>query len=759
MFRLIFTGILLWASCAFSTAKDSKNLSSLEFTRLIKKLNISSQYSIGSIRLSPSQPKQGDKVTVFIELSTEFEGNKTVRSVVALKVNGADVKVSSRSERLWISSPITFHSTGPQSIEIQAFVEDANVSNQLHQALMVLNREIDQLSNEILRELDPIRRAQLEATLDQKNTQKIDFENTLNSLKRAVATKTEVVSVTPASGTIYPTINSLEPNYGSISGGYQVKAVGENLSNVQSLKIGGVTLNSSQLSISNSDITFNVPPMSVGMHDIAVTRMIDGLEATTELKNAFFALDGNISGPSNSHPVAFAGFPQHTQSGVSTSLDGSRSYDDGGQSLTYSWSVVSKPEGATVLDGILSDPTVINPSFLAHTAGSYVLALVVSNGALESVPSLTVITVGELEAVTVIPQSIAGTAVDGSFYVGMFRVCNNLNSEASYQIMGSGYSLLMGAKAGTLIARSCLNFQFSVIYSGNGELKIDIPVILKGVSNSRKIIQVSITPASPSSLSFFGKFNSLQWSGEQNIDEIAAVSPVGLYGTHDSVSTTVFEIRNRSNTSYTITNPPLITHMGGATGIFSASLPPGGLSICAGCVSQISINVMPGNFNGADTAQGIFEWDAIPGEAPKVFIVKAAKLPAPASIIYELNFGDVEANRYVPTLHPNILNDFFQNLPAYSLFKVTGIAEGLSGKFDWFHLPFAPLMLGSTDYIQPTMSISVDLNPTSTLGIIQDEVSIDIEGYTTPLKYILKANIIPQTLLHRKQTSSSGSAK
>ncbi|MCG8671316.1 MAG: PKD domain-containing protein [Pseudomonadales bacterium] len=78
----------------------------------------------------------------------------------------------------------------------------------------------------------------------------------------------------------------------------------------------------------------------------------------------------------NQKPTANAG-PDQNVSDASVQLDGSSSSDPDDDSLTYAWSLVSRPSGSTAT---LSNSTVVNPSFTADVEGSYVWSLVVDDG-------------------------------------------------------------------------------------------------------------------------------------------------------------------------------------------------------------------------------------------------------------------------------------------------------------------------------------------------------------------------------------------
>jgi RHS repeat-associated protein len=86
--------------------------------------------------------------------------------------------------------------------------------------------------------------------------------------------------------------------------------------------------------------------------------------------------------------VANAGADQSAAVGGLVSLDGSASSDIDGDALTYAWAIVARPATSTAT---LSDPAAVSPSFTIDAAGTYVVQLIVNDGAVNSAPDAVTI--------------------------------------------------------------------------------------------------------------------------------------------------------------------------------------------------------------------------------------------------------------------------------------------------------------------------------------------------------------------------------
>jgi hypothetical protein len=88
-------------------------------------------------------------------------------------------------------------------------------------------------------------------------------------------------------------------------------------------------------------------------------------------------------------PTASAGAEITVLAGSMVSLDGRASSDPNGSSLTYMWSMASKPAGS---GAVLTAADTAQPTFIADIAGTYQLQLVVTNGFVPSAAANVLVT-------------------------------------------------------------------------------------------------------------------------------------------------------------------------------------------------------------------------------------------------------------------------------------------------------------------------------------------------------------------------------
>ncbi len=176
----------------------------------------------------------------------------------------------------------------------------------------------------------------------------------------------------------------------------------------------------------------------------------------------------------NQPPVSNAGADKSVRVSETVQLDGSGSSDANGDSLTYNWSFVSKPNGS---DATLSSTGIVNPSFEVDLAGNYTVQLIVNDGTVNSAP----------DTVTISTENSAPVADAGADQAVLVNDTVQLNGGGSSDVDGDSvifnWSLVSrpdGSDA-TLSSTGIVNPSFEVDLAGNYTVQL---IVNDGTVNS-----------------------------------------------------------------------------------------------------------------------------------------------------------------------------------------------------------------------------------------------------------------------------------
>jgi len=140
------------------------------------------------------------------------------------------------------------------------------------------------------------------------------------------------------------------------------------------------------------------PNSTVAERIQAITSSVDHLDSLNgkvatggriNAKSALEAIGSGEDGDQNYAPTANAGADQQVDQGTDVTLDGSSSSDADGDTLTYQWHMISKPDGS---DAVLVQADTAHPLFTADMSGDYIIELVVNDGQTDSTADRVVIT-------------------------------------------------------------------------------------------------------------------------------------------------------------------------------------------------------------------------------------------------------------------------------------------------------------------------------------------------------------------------------
>lgn len=211
----------------------------------------------------------------------------------------------------------------------------------------------------------------------------------------------------------------------------------------------------------------------VGMQVIKITQTISRSNEFPNMKHLklFLALLSSVAfltacggggststtSPVNNAPVAIAGADQSVVTNSVVTINGSSSTDADSDSLTYDWTLTSKPIGSTAT---LSSAVSKTPTFVADAAGTYVASLVVSDGKVSSTASTVSISASNVSAQGNIRSLLGRVTLQYKFSSGTNTYTDAVNFTAA-NLSADGTSLTAMVSATRAI--SCSTFASSTV--------------------------------------------------------------------------------------------------------------------------------------------------------------------------------------------------------------------------------------------------------------------------------------------------------
>jgi PKD repeat protein len=346
-----------------------------------------SNSSLLSFYVSPEQPVQGDSVTLFSEVETDFSGQETI---LLGTLDGQSVNLQQPSADLFLYNAGSFGVIGKHTFQGSFYIQNHSDAVSLRNSIAQLNGQIVSLQAQIQAATDPVVISQLTAQLNQAQANQAQLTASLANLRTLVAQPSfDFYVAANAASPSFPHITGISPNVVLLNNSKQITISGSNFAANPIVSLGGQSVAVS--SSSTTSIVGTAPGFSVaGPEDLVVSFNNGGQAIDAELKNGFFAVASSLS---NQAPYAVASATASSIAlGAVASFTSAGSVDPQQGSLSFQWQLLSKPIASNLNPTTGSAATY---SFTPDAPGTYVVSLVATSSTsnLPSSPSLTYVNV------------------------------------------------------------------------------------------------------------------------------------------------------------------------------------------------------------------------------------------------------------------------------------------------------------------------------------------------------------------------------
>lgn len=389
--------------------------------------------------LSPTEPSQGQSVDLFVEAKVSFSGRT---ASIDAKLDGKEVAFRKPATHLWVLPLGVVTEAKSHTLNVKKYMENAQDNLELRDAIKALDNNINSLTNQINAEREAGRRKLLQAQRAEKVALKNELIEQLKKLRTKVGEEVFTFKVKPGQNVPgFPSVQSLSPTFGPITGGTEIIVSGSNFTSDFSANFNGVAASDAEF-ISATELKVTTPSFqaatsSVGAKNLELRFSTPQGIKNVMVENAFYATEEGATPPTYPlKPVAVATSGQEILLGQTSVLDGTQSYDPNGDAIAFEWKVLNSPAGSNYSPGSIIG-TSANSAITPNKAGTFVFQLRVREQTLqelESDPSTVVIIVKGPPVPTVANLNI-GSGKLGSVQV----VANNANPNeaATYEIISS----------------------------------------------------------------------------------------------------------------------------------------------------------------------------------------------------------------------------------------------------------------------------------------------------------------------------------